>query len=377
MTCPYGHEDDLVRELTYSGIFPRDMKKDAHGNYFIQIGESRTIFASHLDTVSKKKQRVSHVFEGDFVKTAGDTTLGADDKAGVAIMLWMAKNQVPGMYYFFIGEEVGCIGSGKAAASILDFKGKYDRIISFDRRGTGSVITHQSWSRCCSDSFGDALASELNKSGLSYKKDDGGVYTDSAEFIDIIPECTNLSVGYYKEHTFDEMQDMKHLQKLADACLLVDWESLPVERDPSRHESKGYSPKQSSFCDAGADYAYGDFGYNRGRGKRKSKKSARSYGYHDDWHGDARYDSPGWDDSWDDWEKIEAEGAPKGKQYYDSGSGIVEIASSRYEWVASKFVGGHLTHAELEIVRDQYLDMDDPQDANFYEYLLDYISGRI
>jgi hypothetical protein len=35
--------------------------------------------------------------------------------------------------------------------------------------------------------LGDALCDELNKSGMSYIKDDGGVYTDSAEFVDYIP----------------------------------------------------------------------------------------------------------------------------------------------------------------------------------------------
>ena len=88
-------------------------------------------------------------------------------------MLHLINNNVPGLYYFFIGEEVGCIGSGLASSkSISEFKGKYDRIISFDRRGTDSVITYQSSTRCCSDEFADSLAKQLNISGLSYKKDD-------------------------------------------------------------------------------------------------------------------------------------------------------------------------------------------------------------
>jgi hypothetical protein len=380
MTCPYGHEDALVRDMTASGIFPSILQKDSHGNYFAKVGDSKTIFASHLDTVSKSREKVTHKFEGDMIKTAGNTTLGADDKAGVAVMLWMMAHNVPGLYYFFVGEEVGCIGSGKAASSINDFKGKYDRIISFDRRGTGSVITHQSWSRCCSDAFGDALAGELNKSGLSYKKDDGGVYTDSAEFVDIIPECTNLSVGYYKEHTFDESQDIAHLTDLAEACLRVDWESLPTQRDPGKYEAKGYSSKDYGY--SSRDYGYGDWSTGS-RGKRKSKKHnrGRSYGFHDDWESDdwgrdARYDSPGWDDDWSEWESIETQGAPKGKQYYDSGSGIVEIKtnSSHYEWVMSKFVGCRLTASELMVIRDQYLDMNNPNDFSFYEYLVDYVA---
>jgi hypothetical protein len=65
---------------------------------------------------------------------------------------------------------------------------------------------------------------------MSYIKDDGGVYTDSAEF-DYIPECTNISVGYYSEHTVNEQQDINHLIDLCVACVSVDWESLPVVRD--------------------------------------------------------------------------------------------------------------------------------------------------
>jgi hypothetical protein len=76
------------------------------------------------------------------------------------------KHNIPGLYYFFIGEEVGCIGSG-LAANYGDFK-DYDRIISFDRRYR--FCNHQSYARCCSDAFGDALCDELNKSGMSYIK---------------------------------------------------------------------------------------------------------------------------------------------------------------------------------------------------------------
>ena len=37
--------------------------------------------------------------------------LGADNKAGVSLMVNMIKNNIEGLYYFFIGEEVGTIGS--------------------------------------------------------------------------------------------------------------------------------------------------------------------------------------------------------------------------------------------------------------------------
>ena len=206
-TYPYGYEEGLVEDLLRSGLFPSGIEKDPHGNYFYKIGNSRTIFASHLDTACKEQVGVTHVFEDNMIKTDGKSILGADDKAGVAIMINMINHNISGLYYFFIGEEVGCIGSG-LASKYGDFKGKFDRVISFDRRGTDSVITYQSSSRCCSDDFARSLSKQLNLLGMNYKPDDTGVYTDSAEFVDIISECTNLSVGYYKEHTHNESQDI-------------------------------------------------------------------------------------------------------------------------------------------------------------------------
>jgi hypothetical protein len=72
----------------------------------------------HLDTVSREHTKVNHVINGNMISTDGTTTLGADDKAGVSVLIWMMKHNIPGLYYFFIG-EVGCIGSGLAQIMIL------------------------------------------------------------------------------------------------------------------------------------------------------------------------------------------------------------------------------------------------------------------
>ena len=391
-TYPHGTEDELVSDMIEQGIFPSDLQKDTHGNYFYKIGESRTIFASHLDTVSKEATSVTHTLDGDIIGTDGKTTLGADDKAGVTVMLHLIKNNIPGLYYFFIGEEVGCIGSGLASSmSIQDFKGKYDRILSFDRRGTDSVITYQSSTRCCSDAFADALARQLNLSGMKYKKDEGGVYTDSAEFTDIIPECTNISVGYYKEHTTSETQDIRHLEDLAEACLLVDWEKLPTKRDMTKKEYKSYGYDK-----------YGS-GYKTNTYTPKSNDwRRRDYGYHDDWYDQSPLDDAPIDNSIDDldWEieygkfKKSRRSNKKGKSYMDNGSGLELINDSRskvhykqssaftpnsgqnyYDNLIDKIVKDDLTKEELLVVKDQYLDMENDNDRMFYQYLLGNIIG--
>jgi hypothetical protein len=147
-------------------------------------------------------------------------------------MLYMMAKNVPGLYYFFIGEERGGIGS-RALADVydeVDYLKNIKRCVSFDRRKTISVITSQAGGRCCSDEFGNALCEQYNSNGLNLKIDPTGVFTDSASFIDDIPECTNVSVGYLNEHTGKEIQNMDYLIDLCKASVNVDWSSLPTVR---------------------------------------------------------------------------------------------------------------------------------------------------
>jgi hypothetical protein len=60
--------------------------------------------------------------------------------------------------------------------------------------------------------------------------DPTGVFTDSANFIDLIPECTNVSVGYFNEHTHEEVQNISYLERLAKACVAADWSKLTIKR---------------------------------------------------------------------------------------------------------------------------------------------------
>ena len=229
-TYPYGHEDELLPYL------PKDLKKDKHGNYYMVVGDSDTVFTCHLDTASRTKSKVNLVDynkDGDsFLKTNGSSILGADDKSGVAIILYMIAHNVPGVYWFFLGEERGGIGSGKVVDDYLSypFMKNKKKMISFDRRNYYSVITEQMSTVCCSNEFASSLCDELNKSGLKMNLDPTGIFTDSANFIEVIPECTNVSVGYFNEHTHDEIQNITFLERLAEACVAVDWDKLVVKR---------------------------------------------------------------------------------------------------------------------------------------------------
>lgn len=251
----YGNEDEVIKLLPEFKF-----AEDDFDNYYILIKKpnghySDNMFTCHLDTVSNQYGQghdvVNHKIEDGFIKTDNNTNLGADDKAGMCIMLNMISENIPGLYYFFVGEEVGGIGSSAVAENYMNNvkRGSFPRInkcISFDRGKYSAVTTRQSRTRCCSDEFAHRLAKELNLYNLVlsgttvledykwhkefYKPDEDGGRTDSHKFIDIIPECTNLSVGYFGEHTVYERQDLKFLELLSQTVLKIDWDSLPIAK---------------------------------------------------------------------------------------------------------------------------------------------------
>ena len=228
-TIPHGKEDRLAKYL------PEGIQKDEVGNYFIKIGESKTMFCTHLDTYCKKLVKVVHMIDGDKIKTNGKTILGGDNKLGCSILLYMIEKQVPGLYYFFIGEEpIHKNGGRYGSKTILKANDKifegYKRCIAFDRRETGSLVTRQLGRRCCSDEFGNLLKEQLKQNGLEYELDDKAYYTDTATFIDYIPECTNLSAGGWGEHTHSEWVDLSYTKLVAEAAVRINWEELKVNR---------------------------------------------------------------------------------------------------------------------------------------------------
>lgn len=243
---PYGSVEegiagDLVRKAVLEHAPHIVWDKDAHGNTWAQVGEDNgVVFTAHLDTVHRtpgtQELFILDLDQGTFIGAdheGKETVLGADDAAGIFLMTEMMKAGVAGKYMFFIGEECGGIGSSAFVRDNPDFSANV--VVSFDRRGTGSVITHQGGWETCSPQFGAALAKALNQNGagtLAYHTDDGGLYTDSREFAEIVPECTNVSVGYFHEHTAKETLNLTHLLNLRDALLKIEWGKLPVHRVP-------------------------------------------------------------------------------------------------------------------------------------------------
>lgn len=204
--------------------------------YVITLGESRTLFTSHLDTVHADELAQNlPVFDPhlELIYKQDKECLGADCGTGVWLMYRMIEANVPGTYMFTMGEEHGGVGARWVAENCIEFLKGFDRAVAFDRAGTTDVITHQAGTRCCSDIFATALSDAL---GLDYVPHSGGIYTDTAEFTEVIPECTNISVGYDMQHSGMETQDTQFLRVLLPRLLAVNWEALPTTRDPKAKE---------------------------------------------------------------------------------------------------------------------------------------------
>lgn len=234
----------------------------------------KVLFSCHTDTVHAKggpqevmyDAEMGHAYKGDQTQP-----LGADDGTGVWLMLEMIEAGVPGTYVFHRGEECGCVGSKWMSTNAVDFLKEFDFAIAFDRRDEDSIITYQRNRRTCSDEFATAFAAQLNalNNTFKFKPDNTGVFTDTANYLASIRECTNISVGYTDAHTGGESQDVSFAMALREVLIKMDWEKLVAVREA---KDEPYHYPHSSYYDEWERSGQGSFGYSSSnfREKRES-----------------------------------------------------------------------------------------------------------
>ena len=224
------------------------------------IGQSSTLFTAHLDTVDHAQGTNRLTVWDDkgsqFVK-AESSILGADNGAGVYLLTAMMDNNIQGTYHFYAEEECGSVGSKWLVKNHPELYQGLLRAIAFDRKGTSDVIVEQLGGECCSPKFAIALCDALTCDKYAYEPAIG-VFTDTANMIGLIPECTNIAVGYYNEHTDAEYLDLTYLRTLLSKCLTIDWEGLPVIRVAAPRKAWGNSRnnKVSTYYDEFDNYSY-------------------------------------------------------------------------------------------------------------------------
>ena len=193
----------------------------------------KIMWSCHIDTMHKKdpqkiKQEVFlDTFDTAFVGDKSDC-LGADNGAGVALLLDMIDANVEGVYVFHRGEEMGCWGSSQIVELFPDFIKTFTHSIAFDRRAETSVITHQSGRKGVSDTFTAQMCDLLS---LGYIPDPTGAFTDTYQYFDYVSECTNISIGYHSEHSSTETLNVSHVEKLSDRLCSIDWTDIDLIHD--------------------------------------------------------------------------------------------------------------------------------------------------
>lgn len=219
-------------------IRPLGVEADDFGNLYKRIGRAPVVWSCHTDTVHKSGGTQAIAVKDCFVQLAKaeiiSNCLGADDTAGVWLMCEMIRAGVEGLYIFHRSEESGGHGSAYIAARTPNLVSTFKTVIALDRRDTDNVITHQAMGRCCSDAFAESLAAAL---GLGYEPCANGIFTDSANYTHLVGECTNLSVGYYNEHTRRECLDLTHIARLRDQLIRIDTSKLAYVRQPGEEDN--------------------------------------------------------------------------------------------------------------------------------------------
>lgn len=196
---------------------------DDYGNLLAEkkvgTGEGATIILSaHMDTV-QNIQKGRKVIEKDGVFRSTKGVLGADDRAGIAIILAVLRNIGKTSFNgnikvaFSREEEIGCVG-----ASQIDpawYKGS-DLAIVVDRRGNRDIVTG------CGNAFcSDAVGKFFEECGAMLDMDwvakEGGI-SDAVVFSENGVNSVNLSAGYFNEHTEKETV---HLAYMKDTVNLI------------------------------------------------------------------------------------------------------------------------------------------------------------
>lgn len=294
----------LITKLNKLGVKPTLMEEDA---IFVRVGDvvdSHTLFCCHIDTVHQHSEDVPQalVYDNDFGHIYLDTVpsksgkgtdptwksaktggcLGADDGAGVWILLQMIKARVKGGYLFCRGEERGFISSRAMRYKKKEWFAQWKAAVAFDRPKDFEVITHQARQECASKEYADELARQLNLGSdgrLNMESSDQGGLTDTSQFRELVPECLNIAVGYFSHHSSDEYVDYRHLTALRDACLKVEWEKLPIARDHTKvpvYHGGGYSGGYDSRSYGGGAWNYPKSGAGAGAGAGAGKTTSKA-----------------------------------------------------------------------------------------------------
>lgn len=217
-----GHEKAMqkfIMDYCKENITELTIVKDKIGNIYVTKGEDKTYpcVVAHMDEVHKKnkdKEIIAHnnVLLGIDCKAMKQTGIGADDKNGIWVALNLLKTEKVLKCAFFVGEEVGCVGSHQADMTFFD---NVRFVLQCDRKNGGDFITNASGVELCDKDFFERC--EAAKFGY---KVTNGLQTDVVTLKEKgLKVCAvNMSCGYYNPHQDSEMTRFDELKNCLALC---------------------------------------------------------------------------------------------------------------------------------------------------------------
>lgn len=203
---PSGNEKKMRKFIKWwlkTNVPEAIVKSDKIGNIYVIKGEAENYpcLSAHIDQVQRIHSKDFESIEAkDYIfgfsrKNKRQEGLGADDKVGVWVNLKCLKKFDHIKAVFFVGEEIGCVGSGECDMSFFD---DCRFVIQCDRRNGNDLITSIGWTELCSPEFIHDIKPEL----FGYREEQG-LITDVGELKDrgLKVSAINLSCGYYEPHT--------------------------------------------------------------------------------------------------------------------------------------------------------------------------------
>lgn len=196
----------FIKQHVSKNIPEAVIEQDAIGNLYITRGDAENYpcIVAHLDQVQKIHSRDFRAIETrDIIFGYSPSKrqwegLGADDKNGIWIALQCLARYDVIKIAFFVGEEIGCVGSNAANMTFFE---DCRFVIQPDRRGYNDIITQISWEQICSEEF----LHDAEPEQFGYRPQ-AGMMTDveALRGNGLAISCINLSCGYYEPHTDNE-----------------------------------------------------------------------------------------------------------------------------------------------------------------------------
>ena len=194
----------------------KDYTRDGNNIYYFNFEYDGLILSAHLDQVRTNGKAVHFYLTPEeyivaYNKDWQRTSLGADDKNGVWLILKAIEEGLKPSFIISEGEEAGLIGINHLSYNkVLDaLNPEENYCIVLDRKGDGDVLNQGGGTTFC-NTLADNIINFL-RDPLMVKTT--GSISDTTEICSYC-EAVNMSVAYFNPHTANEYTDWGRLEEI-------------------------------------------------------------------------------------------------------------------------------------------------------------------